>query len=89
MYGVLCFGMGVTLREGNREYFYQHFPGMKGRYIQKYGNQYIVESPNHRILIQLFHQTCEKYGLVQHKEEIFSYLNTFERKHGMEQWSLF
>lgn len=23
VYGVLCFGMGLTLREGRREYFYQ------------------------------------------------------------------
>ena len=23
VYGILCFGMGLTLREGNREYFYK------------------------------------------------------------------
>ncbi len=37
--GIINFGMGLTLREGNREYFYQkldcHFPGMKERYKQK------------------------------------------------------
>lgn len=31
--GIICFDMEVTLREGNREYFYQtldkYFPGMK------------------------------------------------------------
>ena len=31
-HGVFCFGMGLTLREGNREYFYaaldRHFPGL-------------------------------------------------------------
>ena len=41
VYGILTFGMGVTLREGDREYFYEaldkHFPGMKGRYHRKYG----------------------------------------------------
>ena len=30
VYGIICFGMGMTLREGNREYFYskldEHFP---------------------------------------------------------------
>ena len=39
--GVICFGMGLTLREGNREYFYRqldrHFPGAKERYIREFG----------------------------------------------------
>lgn len=33
--GIICFGMGVTLREGNREYFYKQldylFPNMKNK----------------------------------------------------------
>ncbi len=37
VYGVICFGMGLTLREGNREYFYNQldrlFPHMKEKYI--------------------------------------------------------
>ena len=36
--GIICFDMGVTLREGDREYFYaaldRHFPGLKERYIR-------------------------------------------------------
>ena len=44
VYGVLCFGMGLTLREGNREYFYAQldrlFPGLKERYMRRYRNQY-------------------------------------------------
>ena len=35
--GIICFGMGTTLREGNREYFYKmlddDFPGIKDKYI--------------------------------------------------------
>lgn len=38
--GIICFDMGVTLREGDREYFYQaldkHFPGLKNKYIRTY-----------------------------------------------------
>ena len=34
VYGVICFGMGLTLRDENREYFYSQldklFPNMKG-----------------------------------------------------------
>ena len=38
VYGIICFGMGVTLRDGNREYFYRQldksFPGLKEKYIR-------------------------------------------------------
>ena len=50
VYGVICFGMGLTLREGNREYFYEQldrlFPGLKEQYIRTYGDQYMIESGN-------------------------------------------
>lgn len=52
VYGIICFGMGLTLREGNREYFYRQldllFPGLKEKYIKSFGNQYMIESPNGR-----------------------------------------
>lgn len=48
--GIICFGMGVTLRDGDREYFYKaldrHFPGLKEKYVRTYGNSYELESPN-------------------------------------------
>ena len=48
--GIICFGMGLTLREGDREYYYaaldQHFPGLKKRYIDTYGNAYELPSPS-------------------------------------------
>lgn len=47
--GIICFGMGLTLREGNWEYFYKqldrHFPGLKEQYIRKYGNSYMLTAP--------------------------------------------
>ena len=48
--GIINFGFGVTLRNGNREYFYQkldeHFPGMKERYQKRFGNSYECPSDN-------------------------------------------
>ena len=48
--GIIDFGMGLTLREGDREYYYaaldKYFPGMKERYIKRYGNAYELPSPN-------------------------------------------
>lgn len=92
VYGVICFGMGLTLREGNREYFYQqldrHFPGLKEKYIRTYGNQYMVDSPQNEILMQLFHKTCEEHGILHDNNHIFAYLNTFEEKNVAKQLSL-
>ena len=74
--------MGVTLREGNREYFYskldQHFPGFKEKYINKYGNSYILSSPQNKHLMRIFHQVCEENGIKHNHEVIFNYLRTYE-----------
>ena len=68
VYGIICFGMGLTLREGNREYFYEQldrlFPGLKEKYIRMYGNQYIVGSPENDRLMKLFTQKCSENGIV-------------------------
>lgn len=92
VYGIICFGMGLTLREGNREYFYDQldrlFPGVKAKYIQMYGNQYIIGSPENDRLMKLFHQKCFKNGILHNNEQIFQYLHTFEEKNVAEQLSL-
>ena len=89
--GIINFGMGLTLRDGDREYYYaaldRHFPGLKQRYIQTYGNAYELPSPNSRALWQLFHDKCEEYGIWHDNDRIFSYMMTFEEKD--DQMSLF
>lgn len=89
--GILCFGFGVTMREGNREYFYEQldklFPGIKEKYIQAYGNSYICNSKNHDQLMTYFIETCEKHNILWKPEDIFSYLKQFESK--QQQLSLF
>ena len=91
--GVICFNMGVTLREGNREYFYaqldKHFPGMKARYIRAYGNAYELNSAYNTELMRLFHRTCEKAGIMHDHREIFTYLHTYEEKELYPQLGLF
>ena len=82
--GIINFGMGLTLRDGDREYYYaaldRHFPGLKQRYIQTYGNAYELPSPNSQALWQLFHEKCEQYGIWHDNDRIFSYMMTFEEK---------
>lgn len=82
VYGIICFGVGLTLREGNREYFYRaldrHFPGMKERYIAAYGNSYEVVSPDNDRLMKLFRRRCRENGIVCDNNAIFEYLNKLE-----------
>ena len=77
--GIICFGMGVTLREGDREYFYQaldkHFPGLKERYIKTFGNAYEVSSPDNAKLMKIFKSICKDNGIMSDPDECFRYLN--------------
>lgn len=89
--GIICFGMGLTLREGDREYYYaaldRHFPGLKERYIHRYGNAYELPSDHSAELLTLFHDTCQKHGILHDPDECFSYLHEFPEPY--EQLSLF
>ena len=89
--GILCFGMGLTLREGNREYYYaaldRHFPGLRQRYEREYGNAYELPSPRTGELMRLFHSTCERYGILHDNDEIFAYLRELPEPY--EQMTLF
>ena len=91
--GIICFDMGLTLRDGNRQYFYQkldqHFPGMKEKYISTYGDSYICTSPNNQHLMRIFRNICKENNIMYNNDEIFSYLQTFEQKDDAEQLTLF
>ncbi len=91
--GVICFGMGLTLREGNREYFYrkceEHFPVLKERYIHRFGQRYEIVSPRQEELMTLFHAVCRQHGLMHRNEEIFAYLHQWEEKPEYEQLTFF
>ena len=92
VYGVICFGMGLTLREGNREYFYSQldrlFPHLKEKYIRTYGMQYQISSPRNDMLMKIFHQLCEDNGIVHDNNRIFEYLCRFEEKSSYIQLNL-
>lgn len=79
--GIVTFGMGATMREGSREPFYEaldrHFPGMKEKYIQQFGGDYVCPSPNEAALIRLLHQTCREHGIMDDPNAVFAYLREF------------
>ena len=89
--GVIDFGMGLTLREGDREYYYaaldKHFPGMKERYIKRYGNAYELPSPNAKELTELFRSICNDNGILSNPDECFGFMQEFPDKY--TQMSIF
>ena len=82
--GVIDFGMGLTLREGDREYYYaaldRHFPGMKERYIRRYGDAYELPSPNAGELKKIFHKICRDNGMLSSPDECFSFMHELPEK---------
>lgn len=89
--GIICFDIGLTLRSGNREYFYKqldrHFPKLKEKYIRTYGNSYQITSKNSGRLMEIITDVCRKNGIMYNVNEVFAYLHRFESKE--EQMSLF
>ena len=83
--GIICFNMGVTLREGDREYFYEaldkHFPGIKQKYISIYGNSYDITSPNNKKLMGIFTDICKTNNIIYKPNDCFAYMNELPEKY--------
>lgn len=91
VYGIINFGMRVTLREGDREYFYKvldkHFPGMRAKYHKKYGYSYELSSDRESELMKCFKEKCDKHGIIHDRDDCFKFLHEFPEKY--EQMSIF
>lgn len=79
--GIINFGIGLTLRDGNREYFYKalekDYPDLKNRYIREYGNSYEIISPRSRALMMYFYGVCNENNIICNVNDCFSYLREF------------
>lgn len=89
--GIICWNIGMTLREGDREYYYKaldtHFPGLSQKYREVYGNSYEVVSLKNAELMPYFHKQCEKHGILHTPEACFSYMHELPERY--EQMTLF
>ncbi|MBE6089363.1 MAG: radical SAM protein [Clostridium beijerinckii] len=87
--GIVVFGIGLTLRNGNREYYYKnldnHFKGLKGKYIREYGNSYEVLSKNHEKLMKIIKDTCHQNNIIFGVKEVFNYMKAFEEENNEVQ----
>ena len=82
--GIIDFGMGLTLREGDREYYYaaldRYFPGLKQRYIHTYRNSYELPSPDAKELTAIYKRICKENGMMSTPDECFRYMREFPEK---------
>ncbi|NOW05144.1 SPL family radical SAM protein [Clostridium beijerinckii] len=87
--GIIVFGIGLTLRNGNREYYYKnldkHFKGLKEKYIREYGNSYEVLSKNHEKLMKIIKDTCQQNNIIFEVKEVFNYMKAFEEENNEVQ----
>ena len=93
VYGILCFGMGMTLREGDREYYYEkldrHFPGLREQYEKRYGNSYAVTSRNNSELMALFQKTCAENNIICDNDTLFGFMSALDEEKEAGQGELF
>ncbi len=89
---IFAYGMGLTLRGNQREYFYEklveQFPkcNMVAKYKDTFGNKYECSSPNNKKLWNIFKNQCEKLGILYIMEDIVS---SYKRNPGSNQLSWF
>ena len=85
---VVCF-FGMTLRSGNREYYFQalerEFPGVRAKYLTTFGNAYECGAPDAAHLYKVFKQECTRLGLAWRFRDI----NAGMLQHQPRQLSLF
>ena len=83
-------GFGVTLRQNQRVHYYRKldelFPGMRERYIRRYGDRYFCTVPPVKELAQTFETLCERYGLLYKMPDIIA---AARKKDSQEQLTLF
>ena len=82
---------GMTLRDRQRQYYYQKldelFPGLKQKYQQVYGAKYNCMVKDHKHLRYVFQKECQKYGLLYKMEDIIKDYKKHQQTY--EQLSLF
>ncbi|NKF07195.1 radical SAM protein [Clostridium gasigenes] len=89
---IFAYGMGVTLRENQRQYYYEKlielFPEEKlaKKYIEIYENRYEYQSINSKTLWQCFKRECEKYNMLYKMEDIILSYKDINNKKEQISW---
>ena len=79
---------GMTMRDRQRDYYYkkldEHFPGIKQKYIKKFGNNYSCSVNNYTEVKKVFDKLCNEFEIPkfipqynQQTDEQLKYSNVF------------
>ena len=84
---IICFGIGLTLREGNREYFYSALDrkfsmssttdSLKERYQKTFGYSYVCSSPHEAELMKYLAQLCRQHNIQLGTDSVFKWIEEF------------
>lgn len=82
--GIICFYAGMTLRDGDREYYYDMlnklFPGVAEKYIAQYGNSYDIISKNNDELMRIFNKVCIENNIMHTPDECFRFTSEYTQE---------
>lgn len=88
--GYDCSMLGVTLRQNQRDYYYEKldklFPGLSDKYRRYYGDSYNCVSPNAKKLWGVFTAECDRLGIIYNMKEI---IRAYKQGYGDRQLSFF
>ena len=83
--------MGMTLRENQRDYYFEkldkYFSGLKQKYMRCYGARYNCKAINYKKLYKVFTEECKKYGILYKMSDIIKAYK--KEKSDTEQLTLF
>ena len=84
---IFSYGMGVTLRGNQREYYYEKLlklfkdKGLAQKYIETYGNSYECSPANSKELWKVFKTECDRFGIVYKMDDIIAgYKDGYEKE---------
>lgn len=92
VHGIILFGAGLTLRDGDRQYYYkkidEHFPGMKQQYIREFGEAYELPCEESGAIVRMVKDECRKHNMIM-DNDVFSYMHEFKEEPLPKQMELF
>ena len=82
--GIYCPSATVSLRDGNREYFYKkldnHFPGLKEKYIGEFGDKPYAISPNNVEILNIIRKKSKQNNLMYKQKDLEEFFSKFPEK---------